>query len=212
MTTSAEAIPDCCPRCGSDLASEWNTYYCPRCRELATVLGRRYLNVNLRDIKNERILGWARDKTSKGLYLHGPVGTGKTHILAALHIYGITTRLTTAPRLLFELRSSFTPGERTLGQRSEKRIIEDCATTAVLGIDDLGAEKTTDYALQSLYLIIDQHYRDETKIVVTSNLNLSELATKLDDRIASRIAEMCEVVKLGGKDRRIAKDEKQTTL
>jgi len=39
--------------------------------------------------------------------------------------------------------------------------------------------------------------------LITSNLTLDEIAEKVGDRIASRIAGMCKVVEVRGKDRRI---------
>jgi DNA replication protein DnaC len=70
-------------------------------------------------------------------------------------------------------------------------------------MDDLGVEKTSEWSMQTLYTITDWRYRELRQTLVTSNLTLDEIAGKVGDRIASRIAGMCKVVELKGKDRRI---------
>ena len=70
-------------------------------------------------------------------------------------------------------------------------------------LDDLGVDKTSEGSLQTLYTIIDRKYREEKQTLITSNLTLDEIAEEVGDRIASRIAGMCKVVEIKGKDRRL---------
>jgi len=51
------------------------------------------------------------------------------------------------------------------------------------------AEKTTEWALQTLFVIIDRRYRNMVKTIITSNLSLNEISEKIGDRIASRSEE-----------------------
>jgi len=74
----------------------------------------------------------------------------------------------------------------------------------VLFLDDLGAEKMTDFVRQSLYAIINYREQHELPTIITSNYNLSNISGKIDDRIASRIAGMCEVIEIKGNDRRLS--------
>lgn len=76
-------------------------------------------------------------------------------------------------------------------------------TVRYLFLDDIGAEKTTDWALEKLYNIINMRYNNNLHITVTSNLELDELSKKTDDRIVSRLNEMCELIRLSGEDRRV---------
>ena len=80
---------------------------------------------------------------------------------------------------------------------------KDIRRKKCLILDDMGAEKTSEWSIQTLYSIIDRRYRDEKQTLITSNLTLDEIAEKVGDRIASRIAGMCKVVEIKGKDRRI---------
>lgn len=152
----------------------------------------------------------------KGLYISGDRGTGKTHLAVALmreHLknmrmlyngseYRINLNMIpvfiSVPELLLEIRQSYSNGGS-----SEKEIIDKYTVRDFLVMDDLGVEKSTDWSLQILYIIIDRRYREEKRTIITSNLSLDDLADKLDDRIASRIAGMCVLVPMKGSDRRL---------
>ena len=153
------------------------------------------------------------------IFLHGSPGIGKTHIAAALIREKILADneahytypdksvrvympsypvMTTIPDLLLEIRECFNGG-----QESESSIIERYSAKKCLILDDMGAEKTSEWSIQTLYSIIDHRYREEKQTMITSNLTLDEIAEKVGDRIASRIAGVCKVVEIKGKDRRI---------
>jgi DNA replication protein DnaC len=156
----------------------------------------------------------------ESLFLHGPPGVGKTHIAATVmremissdnekiftYPGGLTSiykptypRMISVPDLLLEIRECFTG--RTM--ESESSLIEKYAGKKCLILDDLGVEKTSEWTMQTLYSIIDRRYREVKQTLVTSNLTLDEIAEKVGDRIASRIAGMCKLVEIKGKDRRI---------
>ncbi len=141
------------------------------------------------------------------LFLHGRSGVGKSHQAAVMmFLYCVehakTTRAAWAnvPDLLLDIRQTFNnkPGEQT-----EWDLVKYYSEVNFLCLDDLGVEKSSDFAMQTLYLIINRRYENMRTTVITSNLSLSALADKLeDDRLTSRILGMCQVVELTGKDRR----------
>lgn len=143
----------------------------------------------------------------KGLYLHGPVGVGKTHLIAALLREKIIVSpaqkllFTTVHNMLIEIRASFGNDERS---GTEQELFRKYSGVPCLALDDLGTEKTTDWVMQTLEAIIDRRYGDLRQTLITSNLSLEKLSRKGGDRIASRIAGMCRVVELKGTDRRSA--------
>ena len=104
------------------------------------------------------------------------------------------------PELLLKIRGTF---NNSFSETSEQEILNIYSCAKVLYLDDLGTEKASDWALQTLYLLIDRRYSEMLRTVISSNLSLDELADHLDDRISSRIAGMCEVIKMEGKDRRL---------
>lgn len=157
------------------------------------------------------------------VFITGPAGTGKTHLAASLlrdtvYRQGMmraawdeedrirTPKMSyawqTVPEVLLDLRASF----KERSEETEKEIIDSLSSVDYLVLDDMGAEKSSDFSIQSLYLVIDRRYSEERKTIVTSNLSIAQIADKLGDRIASRIAGMCRVIELKGRDRRLNKE------
>jgi DNA replication protein DnaC len=71
-------------------------------------------------------------------------------------------------------------------------------------MDDLGTEKPSDWVIQTLYVIINSRYEEDKQTVITSNYSLEEIRKNLNDKIASRIIAMTEVIEIKGIDRRSA--------
>lgn len=73
---------------------------------------------------------------------------------------------------------------------------------SLLILDDFGAERGTDYALENVYNIIDSRYRSGKPIIITTNIALREMQICEDirySRIYDRLFEMCYPVKVEGK-------------
>ncbi len=151
-------------------------------------------------------------KENKGIYIFGKVGTGKTYLCHAIRGKNGWPKFTpvhSVPLLLSKMKATF--GNQSGLTETENDIIEELSglgkhnawANATLFLDDIGAEKPTEWAQQNLCLIIDQRYENMKKTIFTSNLSLDELSERLGERIASRIAEMCVIIELKGKDRRI---------
>lgn len=123
------------------------------------------------------------------IFLTGNTGSGKTHLACAM-LNEIRTldgaRFISVPALLVKARSVF----RENSPISEDDLINLYTKCELLCLDDLGAEKTTAYSIQVLYLIIDQRIAECRRTIITSNLSLPEIDKQIDSRIASRIAGM----------------------
>jgi len=147
-----------------------------------------------------------------GYFVTGGAGTGKTHLAVAILRDWLHRRrersvpwsgedpaaFIRATDLLLRLRGSFS---REVGEARELTLVRLYQTIPLLALDDLGAEKASDWALSALYSIIAARYDDLRPTVVTSNLSLEEL-DRWDPRISSRLAGW-RVIELGGRDRRI---------
>lgn len=142
----------------------------------------------------------------RGVFLVGPTGRKKTASLCLLardwlvkagrrgaKAWGIVN----FPQLCVELQESWNGGER-----GPLEIIRRWAVVPLLIVDDVGAEKTTDFVLQSAYLLFNMREQAELPTYGTSNLSIQEIRKKLDDRIASRIEGMCDVLAVDGQDHR----------
>lgn len=158
-------------------------------------------------------------EAGQSLFLTGVTGSGKTHLAVALMCHWYADALTQrndgeifpakgspvflpAAELLLEIKESW-HREEDMQAESEKRILDRCAGKPLLVLDDLGAEKTSDWSRQVVYLLIDRRYRNMRQTIITSNRTLGQLAEGLDARIASRIAEMGVVIDMGKKDWRV---------
>jgi DNA replication protein DnaC len=74
----------------------------------------------------------------------------------------------------------------------------------LLHLEDLGAEKQTDWVLEQLYALINERYECERSIVATTNLPFDDLERQIGPRTASRLTEICgELWFLGGPDQRM---------
>ena len=97
------------------------------------------------------------------------------------------------PELLQNIRDSF---------NKEQSFSMGFLYKDVVMLDDLGAEKITDWVLDVLYRIIDHRYEYRLPTIFTTNLDGEQLADRLGDRIPDRLEEMCKVVKIKGKSKR----------
>ncbi|NTU71604.1 MAG: ATP-binding protein [Coriobacteriia bacterium] len=139
-----------------------------------------------------------------GLYVHGPVGVGKTHAAAGMMrravVDGYCCAWLSVGEWLAEIRTSFNGGAAPLA-------CSDLAYRDVLVLDDLGAEKPTEWVIASIFELVNAVYErgeDGPRLIVTSNLAPDDLSRRLGDRVASRIVELCEIRRMSGADRRLA--------
>ena len=141
-------------------------------------------------------------KTSKGLYFYGHAGSGKTHLVASIGnalIEKARPRFVSVPELLLRLKKGFSD--------NHDEYLDTISYTQLLILDDIGSEKPTEWVQEILFVIIDRRYTNFLPTLFTSNLSLDQLKDRLGRRIASRIAEMSEVVELRPSDYRIRKNK-----
>ncbi len=138
-----------------------------------------------------------------GLLLWGEVGSGKSFLAAcianALLEQGIPVLMTNFSKILNQMGAMY----------SEERYqyIASFSNFPLLIIDDLGIERSTEYALEQVYAVIDERYKSGLPLIITTNLTIAELRNPADvphARIYSRILEMCTPVNISGGDRRKA--------
>ena len=124
-------------------------------------------------------------RENNGLLLWGNTGNGKTFAAACianeLIDRGIPAMITSFPRIL------------NAGY-DKQEIIEQVHYYPLLVIDDLGAERSSEYAMETVYTVIDERYKAKKPLIVPTNLTLDELfkPKNMDyQRIYDRILEMC---------------------
>lgn len=150
----------------------------------------------------------------KGLFLHGEKGTGKTKLAAIIANEraraGKAVLFASVPDLMADIRRSFKDG-------TTSEAVQAVKNTPFLVLDDLGAEKMTEWVGEQLFCIVNHRYNEMLPTVVTSNYNPTQIIRRMatvdrggnviDDtqgkRIMSRIYGMCERVEIKGADWRM---------
>ncbi|WP_297636792.1 ATP-binding protein [uncultured Clostridium sp.] len=139
------------------------------------------------------------EKTPKvGMYLYGPVGTGKTFAACCMANELMESNKAT---LVMNLGLYLTKLKREWAE-AENDVLNHAKECDMLIIDDFGVEKVTEFVLEKLFALIDTRYRSQKAIIITSNLSLEETRTKFGDRIADRIVDMCFPIEVKGESMR----------
>ncbi len=133
---------------------------------------------------------------NQGLLFYGDVGTGKTFSAAcianALLSRKIPVVMTSFVKLLENVQNF---------KEDEDKLISRLNKAKLLIIDDLGAERSTDFALEKVYNIVDSRYRARLPMILTTNLELRDMQMASDirySRIYDRIFEVCYPVRFTG--------------
>lgn len=134
-----------------------------------------------------------------GLLLWGDVGTGKSYVAAcianALISQGIPALMTSATKINNEL----------FHQQDKNKYLETLNYYQLLIIDDLGVERKTDFAMENLFTVIDERYKSNKPLIITTNLTLEQMEnpTLMDHkRIYDRILEKCTPLAFDGSNKR----------
>ena len=138
----------------------------------------------------------------RGLWFFGDVGTGKTSLAmivskAALEA-GRSVAIYSVPRLLADIKETYEAD----ADRSYAELFRRLCEVDLLHLDDLGAEKRTEWVLEQLYSIVNERWQNERSILVTTNLELDDLREQIGFRTVSRLQEMCTAIPLKGRDLR----------
>lgn len=165
---------------------------------------------DLRDRAEKYVAGFSKWKV--GLFFSGNAGVGKSRMAAQIVRLacdaGISCRWYSAPSLFVRLRATMHPrsGE------TETEILHEMVKPQLIVLDDLGAERCSEWVIERLYLILNERMEHLKKCLITSNMSLQELkaywstdpaCAPMAERLISRIAGTCRVVsRFGQRDLR----------
>ena len=144
-------------------------------------------------------------ESGRGLWLMGDTGTGKTTLAMLVSktalSAGHSVAIYSLPKLLARIRRTY---DAEAGQDSYLALFELLTSVDLLHIDDLGAEKRSDWVLEQLYALINERYETQRSILVTTNLDEAALEEQIGPRTVSRLVEICgDPLPLFGADQRV---------
>lgn len=151
----------------------------------------------------------AMRRQGTGLLLCGSVGTGKSFLAAAianeLISQGTPCLMTNFSRIISRISEKF---------GGDQKYLDNLNRFDLLIIDDLGAERDSEYMWEKVMDVIDARYRAGLPLIVTTNLNPKDLYDPSDirrRRVFSRLKEMCIFLEVNGTDRRSKKMQDKLT-
>lgn len=152
-------------------------------------------------IATEYVKTWPK-KDGESLFFAGPVSTGKTHLARAIlsgliRRHGVTALAVTVPSLMDDLR----PGA---SEEFKAEQIQTLKTVPLLLLDDLGAQRNTEWVTERLFVIVNARYDELLPTIFTSNVYLENLRN-IDgwDRLVDRIVEMSTAIKMNDRNYRL---------
>ena len=152
-------------------------------------------------VATEYVSNWQENQAQgKGIFFTGPVGCGKTHLAFAivneLVKRGVKSLAATVPDLMDDLRP------QTDGQLDKK--IETLKTIDLLVLDDLGAQRNTEWVTERIFVVLNARYNNLLPTIITSNTYLEELEKVQGwGRMVDRLLEMCQLVRMKGTSYRL---------
>jgi DNA replication protein DnaC len=146
----------------------------------------------------------------RGLWLMGDTGTGKTTLAMLVSKAALqeshSVAIYSLPKLLARIRRTY---DSEPGGDSYLAFFERLTSVDLLHIDDLGAEKRSDWVLEQLYALINERYEAQRSMLVTTNLDQPQLEEQIGPRTVSRLVEICGDPKpMFGEDQRYVISDK----
>ena len=154
----------------------------------------------------------------KGLLITGSIGVGKTHLavgmmLALIEEKGVKALFYDYRELLKQIQHSYNAQVNS----TELDVLKPVFEAEVLVLDELGAQKPTDWVWDTVALILNTRYNDKRTTIITTNYadqppvgsggTATQRATRdetlgdrIGERMRSRLAEMCVRVEMTGAD------------
>lgn len=194
-------------------------YQIARVRDVAFSGDIKYKAARFEDAENTAIIQGAKKYTElfadefkplgTGLLMYGDTGTGKSFAAAcianALIDKGYSAIMTNIPHIVNKMQASF---------EGRNEYIYELAHVDMLILDDLKAERQTEFTNEITFSVIDARYNAGKPLIVTTNLTADQIkATKsttdsdkkadpYSSRLLSRILEKCHPIEVKGNDRR----------
>lgn len=146
--------------------------------------------------RSEVALEWLEeyfaDRSGQNLVITGEPKTGKTWEASAVAIRLLRRFIPVTSIEVPDLMEQLRPG----GEDDHGAGLAPYKATPVLVLDDLGAEKLSEWVSEQLYSLINSRYKNLMPTIVTTNLTYMQLEERYGDRTIRRIVDDAKIVKL----------------
>jgi DNA replication protein DnaC len=198
LTDEIKAIVD--KHCQEHRMAYGALHWCRCEQEQATLLADRWRSVNLpvgepktfenfqpvKGIALQACKDFAEGNGAPILTLQGDAGRGKSHLAEAIlrEVFATSRRLRyeQVSDMLQDMRATFSQRDQELETHMAYYRSRD-----ILVLDDLGAERATDWTVDILTSIVDERYRNGKRTVITTNKSYDQMKDTIGFRLASRI-------------------------
>lgn len=147
-------------------------------------------------------LAAARGESGRGVAMFGRPGRGKSHVaVAACRLAlsrGVAAGYYNVVELVGRVQGTYSPREK----ETRRAVIEGVARRRLVVLDDLGKEHRSANVDSIVYELVNALYLGRSTLLLCSNLPDPDYRDRYDEAVRSRLAGMCEVVVVGGEDRR----------
>lgn len=135
--------------------------------------------------------GWQRP----WVILVGVKGTGKTHRACEIMLGEFIARKGRERERFVDWPQFMLERKEAIGNpKAADPMREVLDTRHLLVLDDVGAERESEFATDSLNLILGRRYNEVLKTVITTNLTMQEIGARYGERISSRMSEAATLV------------------
>src|SRR5690606_2901889 len=137
----------------------------------------------------------------------GSPGNGKTHLLVAIGKaliieHSVQPLFTTTSNFIRETKARFEAGDRHDKAEYAETVFDSMAEAKVLLLDDLGAERQTEFSVDLICGLLDNRYAEGRTTLVSTNFDVKEIRKTYGERFADRLFDMSRLLVVDGATRR----------